>query len=78
MTGDEKAKLAGVVAPPRGDRAEFVADVEREGCGGEPARNSRQTGKRRGIGWRGSRITLGSLEVRKRSASESSCLGILD
>ena len=59
MTGDEKAKLAGVVAPPRGDRADLAADVERERSGGEPARNSQQTGKRRGIGWLGSWITLG-------------------
>ena len=48
-TGDEKVELAGVVMEPRGSGAELAADVEREACGGEPARSSEQTGKRRGI-----------------------------
>ena len=49
-TGDEKVELAGVVVKPRGSGAELAADVEREACDGEPARNSEPTGKRRGIG----------------------------
>ena len=54
MTGDEKAKLAGVVTQPRGHGARLAAEVEREASEGEPARNSEQTGKRRGIGILGS------------------------
>ena len=49
-TGDAKVALAGVAVKPRGSGAELAADVEREGCDGEPARNSEKTGKRRGIG----------------------------
>ena len=49
-TGDEKVDLAGVVKEPRGSGVELAADVEREGWDGELARNSEQTGKRRGIG----------------------------
>ena len=49
-TGDEKVALAGVMVEPRGSGAELAADVEREACDGEPARNSEPTGKRRGIG----------------------------
>ena len=49
-TGDEKVAHAGVVVKLRGSGAELAADVEREACDGEHARNSEQTGKRRGIG----------------------------
>ena len=49
-TNDEKVELAGVVVKPRGSGAELAADVEREACDGERARNSEQTGERRGIG----------------------------
>ncbi len=49
-TDDEKVALAGVVGEPRGSGAELAAEVEREACDGEPANDSEQTGKRRGIG----------------------------
>ena len=50
MTGDEKVKLAGVVREPRGSDAELATDAEREASAGQDARDSEQTGKRRGIG----------------------------
>ena len=50
QTGRERVEFAGVVMKPRGSGAELAADVEREACDGEDARNSEQTGRRRGIG----------------------------
>ena len=50
-TDDEKVELAGVMVEPRESGAELAADVEREACDGEHARNSEQTGERRGIGY---------------------------
>ena len=50
MTGDENVAPTGVVTEPRGSDAELAADGEREGSAGQTARNSEQTGRRRGIG----------------------------
>ena len=49
-TGDEKVVLAGLMVKPRGNGVELAADVEREACDGDPARNSVQAEKKRGIG----------------------------
>ena len=68
-TGDEKVKLTGVVAEPRGSDAERGGDAEREASAGQDARDWEQTGKRRGIG---------KLGVRWRSSWESSWLGCRD
>ena len=83
MTGDEKAKLTGVAAEPRGSDAELATDAEREACAGEAARNSEQAGKRRGIGklgvgWRSSWESCGfvlGVTARERLTTPSSATG---